>query len=88
MIDTRLCKSKEELLLAMQYEKDKVLLSQHQSNLFELKAQLQNLDYLIFYEQSSINKLEENINNFKKQYGYIIVKEKEGGDVSYLTTKK
>lgn len=29
MIDTRLCKSEEELLLAMQYEKDKVLLSQH-----------------------------------------------------------
>ena len=85
MIDTRLCKSKEELLLAMQYEKDKVLLSQHQSKLFELKAQLQNLDYLIFYEQSSIDKLEENINNFKKQYGYMIVK--EGGDVSYLTTK-
>ena len=87
MIDTRLCKSKEELLLAMQYEKDKVLLSQHQSNLFKLKIQLQNLDYLISCEQSSINKLEENINNFKKQYGYMIVKEKEGGDVSYLTTK-
>ena len=87
MIDTRLCESEEELLLAMQYEKDKVLLSQHQSNLFKLKIQLQNLDYLIFCEQSSINKLEENINNFKKQYGYMIVKEKEGGDVSYLTTK-
>lgn len=87
MIDTRLCESEEELLLAMQYEKDKVLLSQHQSNLFKLKIQLQNLDYLISCEQSSINKLEENINNFKKQYGYMIVKEKEGGDVSYLTTK-
>jgi cob(I)alamin adenosyltransferase len=87
MIDTRLCKSEEELLLAMQYEKDKVLLSQHQSKLFKLKAQLQNLNYLISYEQSSINKLEKNINNFKKQYDYIIVKEKEGGDVSYLTTK-
>jgi hypothetical protein len=85
MIDTRLCKSEEELLLAMQYEKDKVLLSQHRSKLFKLKAQLQNLDYLIFYEQSTINKLEEDINNFKKQYGYMIVK--EGGDVSYLTTK-
>lgn len=87
MIDTRLCKSEEELLLAMQYEKDKVLLSQHQSNLFKLKAQLQNLDYLIFYEQSTINKLKENINNFKKQYGYMIVEKKKGGDVSYLTTK-
>ena len=87
MIDTRLCKSEEELLLAMQYEKDKVLLSQHQSKLFKLEAWLQNLDYLIFYEQSTINKLEENINNFKKQYGYMIVQEKEGGDVSYLTTK-
>ena len=87
MIDTRLCESEEELLLAMQYEKDKVLLSQHQSNLFKLKIQLQNLDYLISCEQSSINKLEENINNFKKQYVYMIVKEKEGGDVSYLTTK-
>lgn len=87
MIDTRLCKSEEELLLAMQYEKDKVLLSQHQSNLFKLKIQLQNLDHLISCEQLSINKLEENINNFKKQYGYMIVKEKEGGDVSYLTTK-
>lgn len=87
MIDTRLCESEEELLLAMQYEKDKVLLSQHQSNLFKLKIQLQNLDYLISCEQSSINKLEENINNFKKQYGYMIIKEKEGGDVSYLTTK-
>ena len=87
MIDTRLCKSEEELLLAMQYEKDKVLLSQHRSKLFELEVQLRNLDYLISYEQSTINKLEENINNFKKQYGYMIVKEKEGGDVSYLTTK-
>lgn len=87
MIDTRLCKSEEELLLAMQYEKDKVLLSQHRSKLFELETQLRNLDYLISYEQSTINKLEENINNFKKQYGYMIVKEKEGGDVSYLTTK-
>ena len=87
MIDTRLCKSEEELLLAMQYEKDKVLLSQHRSKLFKLKAQLQNLDYLIFYEQSTIDKLKENIDNFKKQYGYMIVKEKKGGDVSYLTTK-
>ena len=37
MIDTRLCKSEEELLLAMQYEKDKVLLSQHRSKLFKLE---------------------------------------------------
>ena len=87
MIDTRLCKTQEELLLAMQYEKDKVLLSQHRSNLFKLKEQLQKLGCLILYEQSSINELEENINNFEKQYGYMIVKEKEGGDVSYLTTK-
>ena len=87
MIDTRLCKSEEELLLAMQYEKDKVLLSQHRSKLFKLKAQLQNLDYLIFYEQSTIDKLKENIDNFKEQYGYMIVEEKKGGDVSYLTTK-
>ena len=87
MIDTRLCKSEEELLLAMQYEKDKALLSQHRSKLFKLEAQLQNLDYLIFYEQSTIDKLKENIDNFKKQYGYMIVEEKKGGDVSYLTTK-
>ena len=87
MIDTRLCKSEEELLLAMQYEKDKTLLSQHRSKLFKLEAWLRNLNYLISYEQSTINKLEENINNFKKQYSYMIVKEKEGGDVSYLTTK-
>ena len=87
MIDTRLCKSEEELLLAMQYEKDEVLLSQHRSKLFKLEAQLRNLDYLIFYEQSTIDRLKENIDNFKKQYGYIIVEEKKGGDVSYLTTK-
>lgn len=87
MIDTRLCKSEEELLLAMQYEKDKVLLPRHRSNLFKLKEQLQKLGCSILYEQSSISKLEENINNFEKQYGYMIVKEREGGDVSYLTTK-
>ena len=77
MIDTRLCKSEEELLLAMQYEKDKTLLSQHQSQLFKLEAQLRNLNHLIFYEQSIINRLKADINNFKKQYDYIIVKEKE-----------
>ena len=77
MIDTRLCKSQEELLLAMQYETDKTLLSQHRSKLFKLKTQLRNLGHLIFHEQSIINKLEANINNFKKQYGYMIVKEKE-----------
>ena len=77
MIDTRLCKSEEELLLAMQYEKNKTLLSQHQSKLFKLEAQLRNLNHLIFHEQSIINRLKADINNFKKQYDYMIVKEKE-----------
>lgn len=77
MIDTRLCKSEEELLLAMQYEKNKTLLFQHQSKLFKLEAQLRNLNHLIFHEQSIINRLKADINNFKKQYDYMIVKEKE-----------
>ena len=94
MIDTRLCKTQEELETAMVYEHNKKLLHSYKSRLSNL---LNNrgltwinldwilLDRMIDHTEERIKQLEKDIAAFEKQYGYMIVE--KGGDVSYLTTK-
>lgn len=86
MIDTRLCKNKEELILSMQYEKNKALLSKHNSKIFEIQTELKYLRNTLLKEQKIIKQIKEEISNFESIYNYMIIE--EGGDESYLTIKK
>lgn len=94
MIDTRLCKTQEELEAAMVYEHNKKLLHSYKSRMSNL---LTNrgliyvgldwafLDWMVDHTEERIKQLEKDIAVFEKQYGYMIVE--KGGDVSYLTTR-
>lgn len=95
MIDTRLCKTQEELEAAMVYEHNKKLLHSYKSRLSNLltnrgilpwiNLDWVSLDWMINHTEERIKQLEKDITAFEKQYSYMIVE--KGGDVSYLTTK-
>jgi len=74
MIDTRLCKSKKELELAMTYEHNKTLLSQIKSHIFKIQIEKNNLECLLTQKKEKEKQLEKDIKLFEKRYGYMIKK--------------
>ncbi len=94
MIDTRLCKTQEELKAAMVYEHNKKLLRSYKSRTSHLLTNRGLTwigldwafwDWMINHTEERIKQLEKDIEAFEKQYGYMIVD--KGGNVSYLTIK-
>lgn len=78
MIDTRLCKTEEELILAMSYEKNKNLLELCSNEIFNLESKLQQIQYLLTQEKLKKDKIYQDIIKFENQYGYMIIEEQEG----------
>lgn len=78
MIDTRLCKTEEELILAMSYEKNKNLLRLYFNEIFNLESKLKEIQFLLTQEKLKKDKIYQDIIKFENQYRYMIIEEQEG----------
>ena len=82
MIDTRLCRSQEELKNAMSYEHNKALLSNFDCEAFKLQIKIDQLSSMLSQMLKEIDQLQKEVDKFETQYNYMIVKEE--GDASHV----
>lgn len=82
MIDTKLCKSQEELKNAMSYEHNKALLSTFNRAIWNYQLKIDQLSSMLCQMLEKRDQLQKEVDKFETQYNYMIVKEE--GDASHV----